>query len=67
MNNVISRWQSLVNDDSFPTVDEANKMMADSKVAFALKRNSFKESILSNLSRLKIASKVNAIWKSTNW
>tara|TARA_B110000977_G_scaffold25928_1_gene32084 strand:+ start:19162 stop:24882 length:5721 start_codon:yes stop_codon:yes gene_type:complete len=61
VNNVISRWQSLTKEDTFPTTEEALQMMEDSKVALSLKQKNFKEAVLTNLSRLKIASVSNEL------
>lgn len=59
VNNVISQWQNLTKLDEFPTVIQAKKIIKDGKVAFSLKQRSFAESLLGNLSRLKMASKSN--------
>ena len=53
-NNIINTFQDLNNVDTFPTVVEANEMLANQKVALSLKKKSFGESLLINLRREKI-------------
>ena len=50
-NSVINTWQDINNSDAFPTPFQANEMMSDQKVAFALKQKSFALSLLDNLRR----------------
>ena len=50
-NSVINTWQDINNSDAFPTPFQANEMVSDQKVAFALKQKSFALSLLDNLRR----------------
>ena len=53
-NNVINDWQDLKNTDTFPTPFEANEMVQNEKVSFALKQKEFAYSLLDNLRRERI-------------
>ena len=50
-NSVINTWQDINNTDAFPTPFQANEMVSDQKVAFALKQKTFAVSLLDNLRR----------------
>ena len=53
-NNVINNWQDLKNTDTFPTPFEANEMVQNEKISFALKQKEFAYSLLDNLRRERI-------------
>ena len=53
-NNVINNWQDLKNTDTIPTPFEANEMVTNEKVAYALKQKQFAYSLLDNLRRERI-------------
>ncbi len=53
-NNVINNWQDLKNTDTIPTPFEANEMVTNDKVAYALKQKQFAYSLLDNLRRERI-------------
>ena len=53
-NIVINDWQDLKNTDTFPTPFEANEMVQNEKVAFALEQKEFAYSLLDNLRRERI-------------
>tara|TARA_R110001592_G_scaffold155883_5_gene385995 strand:+ start:32003 stop:37783 length:5781 start_codon:yes stop_codon:yes gene_type:complete len=55
-NDVIIAWQNLNNTDIFPTVLEADEMVKNQKIAFALKQQDFADSLLTNLRRERIGS-----------
>ena len=55
-NDVINTWQDLNDLDTFPTVLEAEEMVQDQKLAFALKQEEFGDSLLTNLRRERIGS-----------
>ena len=55
-NDVINTWQDLNNSEAFPTVLEAEEMVQDQKLAFALKQQDFASSLLTNLRRERIGS-----------
>jgi hypothetical protein len=53
-NNIINTWQDANNTDVFPTVVEAKQFARNNKVAFALKKKTFAESLLNNLREKKL-------------
>jgi len=55
-NDVINTWQDLNNTDKFPTVLQAEEMVEDQNIAFALKQEDFGKSLLTNLRRERIGS-----------
>ena len=57
VDSIIDRWQKVSNSDEIPTVIQADTYLEQQKVAFDLKKRTYKESLLANLSRKNIISK----------
>ena len=57
VDSIIDRWQKSSNSDEIPTVIQTDTYLEQQKVAFDLKKRTYKESLLANLSRKNIISK----------
>ena len=55
---IINNWQEVNNTDIFPTTVQAQTMIKDQKVNFALKQKDFGEAVLDNMRREKIGSRL---------
>ena len=65
-NDVINTWQELNDTDAFPTVLEAEEMVNDQKIAFALKQKDFADSLFTNLRRERIGSMYQGVFFLNN-
>ena len=65
-NDIINTWQDLNNTDAFPTVLEAEEMINDQKIAFALKQQDFADSLFTNLRRERIGSMYQGVFFLNN-
>tara|TARA_R110002012_G_scaffold142603_3_gene300691 strand:- start:3075 stop:8666 length:5592 start_codon:yes stop_codon:yes gene_type:complete len=57
VDSIISKWQSANKSDEIPTLVQTDKYLDQQQVAFDLKKRTYKESLLANLSRKNIISK----------
>jgi len=65
-NDIINTWQELNDTDAFPTVLEAEEMVNDQKIAFALKQKDFADSLFTNLRRERIGSMYQGVFFLNN-
>ena len=57
VDSIIDKWQSTSKSDEIPTIVQVDKFIGQQQVAYNLKKRSYKESLLANLSRKNIISK----------
>ena len=57
VDSIISKWQSSNRSEEIPTIVQVDKYLNQQEVAFNLKKRTYKESLLANLSRKNIISK----------
>tara|TARA_R110002096_G_scaffold113632_4_gene246826 strand:+ start:107 stop:1774 length:1668 start_codon:yes stop_codon:yes gene_type:complete len=55
---VVSNWQKLNDSDVFPSVVQAQAMVKDQNILFSLKQKEFGESVLENIRRERIGSRL---------
>ena len=55
---VIGNWQKINNSDVFPSVVQAQAMVTDQNILFSLKQKEFGESVLENIRRERIGSRL---------
>ena len=57
VDSIISKWQTSSNSEDIPSIVQVEKYIKQQEVAFNLKKKTYKESLMANLSRKNIISK----------